>query len=529
MVLVPWRPPVDGRTVTLSASVRARTGTAGQALPVAAWLGLLAATVLPAGTGRPVAVLLCVTTGSAALSLWLRVVLRASDRLPWAMLALGWTGYAAGFVIGLFAPALQRLGPSDLNLSDTVSLVLYPAGWTGLFLLARARTPRRSAGQLLDAGVVGAAATAGAVAWAGMAFPQLLHGDLVTVVYALAYPVGGATLLVVVLTSLAVSRWRVDRCWLLLALAFAVMTVGDAVYGAQSAAGTFAYGTPLDAAYTAGPLLVALAGWRRVPVGVPGTPDHRLGLAVPGLAILAAVGLLVLDHGVDLPTAAVALSAAAVVLGVARTALYLRQEVTIEQTRRDAMTDDLTGLWNRRALLADVQGRLREDRPTVLVLVDLEGVAQLNDTLGHTAGDLVLCAVAQRLQEVALPRLVARLVGDSFVVVADGSPEEAESPVDPPRRRRRPAPPRRGHDRQHRRAPGPRRQRRPGCRRRRAAAPGPGGARLRPAHPLGRQQLGAAARPRVARPAGPGRRPAARPRDRRDRRPPAAEGPSGHP
>ena len=406
----------------LPPAVSAATARVAQAVTGGAWLLLLVGSQLPLDRGSA-AVALCLTTGVAAASCWLRVALRPSGGLPWALMAVGWTAYAMGFLVVLELPGLQHLGPGDLNLSDTVSLLLYPFAVGGLLLLSGARGRRRSAAQVLDTTVVGLACAALATTWAALMFPYLLDGSGVIAVYALAYTVGGATLLVATTTSLASTRWRVDACWGLLLLGFAAMTAGDAVYGMRSAHGTFAFGTSLDALYTAGPVLCSLAAWRRPSTVAPARAYSRTGLAAPALATVTTLLVLVLDHATSLPLLVVTLVAGACLTGLARTALFLRQEVVAEQHLRDASIDDMTGLWNRRALLRELGSRVVEQRSTVLVLLELVGVDRINDGLGHSAGDRVLVEMAGRLQRVPGVRLVARLTGVEFAVVADGSPD----------------------------------------------------------------------------------------------------------
>ena len=126
-----------------------------------------------------------------------------------------------------------------------------------------------------------------------------------------------------------------------------------------------------------------------------------------------------LDHAAPLPDLVVALAATSCVLGVARTVTFLRSEVAAAAELREALSDDLTGLWTRRALLRAVDERVAEGVGCRIVLVDLTGVDQVNDTLGHAAGDALLVQVAQRLRSVSGERLVARLVGDEFAVLDD--------------------------------------------------------------------------------------------------------------
>lgn len=103
-----------------------------------------------------------------------------------------------------------------------------------------------------------------------------------------------------------------------------------------------------------------------------------------------------------------------------------------ERTRREhdlldalAHTDALTGLANRRglerALAQGPEASLQDGTLAALYLLDLDGFKQVNDELGHEAGDLVLVTVARRLREVTRQAdVLARLGGDEFVVMVRG-------------------------------------------------------------------------------------------------------------
>jgi predicted signal transduction protein with EAL and GGDEF domain len=62
-------------------------------------------------------------------------------------------------------------------------------------------------------------------------------------------------------------------------------------------------------------------------------------------------------------------------------------------------TDSLTGLCNRRKLMADLRELAASRQPAVLVLLDLDGFKSYNDTFGHPAGDSLLSRVGTRLQQ----------------------------------------------------------------------------------------------------------------------------------
>ncbi|MDH0959361.1 GGDEF domain-containing protein [Pseudomonas chengduensis] len=91
-----------------------------------------------------------------------------------------------------------------------------------------------------------------------------------------------------------------------------------------------------------------------------------------------------------------------------------------------ALTDALTGLSNRRAVLGDL-ARLfalaqREGKYILVAVIDLDGFKQINDTLGHLAGDQLLCGVATQLKHgLRSSDILGRIGGDEFVVIALGS------------------------------------------------------------------------------------------------------------
>jgi diguanylate cyclase (GGDEF)-like protein/PAS domain S-box-containing protein len=99
--------------------------------------------------------------------------------------------------------------------------------------------------------------------------------------------------------------------------------------------------------------------------------------------------------------------------------VLLRNELT-----RQARTDPLTNLLNRAAFLDLVERRLGSGQSTRVLFMDLDEFKAVNDTLGHAAGDELLCRVAGMLTEVIDPAdAVARLGGDEFAVLSAAGDE----------------------------------------------------------------------------------------------------------
>ena len=103
-------------------------------------------------------------------------------------------------------------------------------------------------------------------------------------------------------------------------------------------------------------------------------------------------------------------------------AVALRSAHLVQKLGYDATHDALTGLANRRGLYTDGLSRLTKEsaRPRALLLLDLDKFKEVNDSLGHHAGDQLLVEIATRLQgQLRSGDLLARLGGDEFAVLLE--------------------------------------------------------------------------------------------------------------
>ncbi len=94
-----------------------------------------------------------------------------------------------------------------------------------------------------------------------------------------------------------------------------------------------------------------------------------------------------------------------------------------EELRNLSLTDELTGLHNRRGFITLSQQQIRQAKRTkkemLLLFVDLDGLKKINDGFGHSEGDRALFAVAALLRETFRDSdIVARIGGDEFAVLA---------------------------------------------------------------------------------------------------------------
>jgi diguanylate cyclase (GGDEF)-like protein/PAS domain S-box-containing protein len=118
--------------------------------------------------------------------------------------------------------------------------------------------------------------------------------------------------------------------------------------------------------------------------------------------------------------------------------IFQIQDIT-ERKRAEAalqslsLVDELTGLYNRRGFLAVTEQHLaairRNEKVPVILYADLDGLKEINDSLGHHEGDRALVTAAEIFKEAFRSSdILARLGGDEFVVLAAiGPEEEAES------------------------------------------------------------------------------------------------------
>ncbi|HEU5089986.1 MAG TPA: GGDEF domain-containing protein, partial [Roseiflexaceae bacterium] len=110
--------------------------------------------------------------------------------------------------------------------------------------------------------------------------------------------------------------------------------------------------------------------------------------------------------------------------------LIARLRLSHDRERRLARYDALTGLLNRfgfdEAATVEIRRALRARRPLAIAYVDLDNFKQVNDRLGHSAGDRLLAALAATMrQSLRITDIVARIGGDEFVLLLPETGDEA--------------------------------------------------------------------------------------------------------
>jgi diguanylate cyclase (GGDEF)-like protein len=114
----------------------------------------------------------------------------------------------------------------------------------------------------------------------------------------------------------------------------------------------------------------------------------------------------------------------------------LRVQVSTYQTKLEAAEqrasqDSLTGVDNRHGIEVKLERRIEAKKPFCVVVLDLNGFKQVNDTYGHQAGDDLLKQFAAELRSASRGTdVIGRWGGDEFIVVLDGSLVEAHSHIE---------------------------------------------------------------------------------------------------
>ncbi|BEL07902.1 hypothetical protein Q0Z83_060930 [Actinoplanes sichuanensis] len=343
----------------------------------------------------------------------------------WLTLAVSLTFTATG------TKAFPQLG--DV-LHIAVMLVLF-----GALMLAplRAAARRERWKTLLDAGTV--AAGASMLLWYLIIGPSIERQQVSAglVLAAACYPVADLLVLFGLARVLLRGAGQVSRRTLaMLGGASLAILAGDVRLGYVQAhvavfdRTAFDFGVWLTTHFLLSCAAVEL--WRQAvrPVTTADGVRPGLGGKLPFLGIGLGYGLLTtaaLQEERVFPWAGLVLGGAGIT-GLA----VLRQLVVQEEITEAAETDPLTGLANRARLHRELSRALRRatrhGRRVAVLLVDLNGFKQINDTLGHQVGDGLLVAAGAAMRDAVRDSdLVGRLGGDEFAVLVRPIADEAEA------------------------------------------------------------------------------------------------------
>ena len=341
-----------------------------------------------------------------------------------------WLGFAlVAFAVGsvtYLASAQFQTDPAVPSVTDIAYLAFYPCVIAAVIALARQDIGKLAKGLWLDAALGAAGAATAMAAVLSPALSGGVQGDVGVMIVSSAFSVGDLVIFAMICGLLAVRGARGGSMWLWLAGGLAAFCAADVGYALLVSSEIYVTGGVLRFIWAMGITLIAVAVWRPERPRATDLGRSTAMLAVPTLATLTAVVVLVISSVGGLSVVAVALATFTLLLAAGRTFVSFRQVQRLSDAHRQAVTDELTGLGNRRYLFEFGEKRLQASgwsNRIALILIDLDNFKEVNDTLGHHAGDQLLCEAARRLAaRVSDPDLLVRLGGDEFALVITLAP-----------------------------------------------------------------------------------------------------------
>jgi two-component system cell cycle response regulator len=363
--------------------------------------------------------------GAACL---VRGIVHRRDRLAWILMGTAVAAWGIGYTVWKFTVATDPTPPFP-SIADIGFLAVYPPAYAAILLLLRSRAGTLRGSLWLDGVIGGLAVGALGTAVVFQAVLGTIGGSPAAVATNLAYPLADVTLIALVVWALAVTGWRPDRTWTLLAGGLLVFSISDCLYLYETATGSYVVGSPTDLGWIAGGLLLGWAAWQPQRERIAAKLDGWGLLVAPVAFGLLALGVLVYDHWHRVNALSLALAGVAILAVITRMALTFAENLEmIANSREEARTDVITGLGNRRRLYDDLGAALHEpNADLVLVLFDLNGFKTYNDSFGHLAGDALLARLGENLGHFVTGRGRAyRMGGDEFCIVVRNDASEAK-------------------------------------------------------------------------------------------------------
>jgi diguanylate cyclase (GGDEF)-like protein len=371
----------------------------------------------------------------ASILCLLRGIARHSGRALAFTLGFGLLMWSLGD-LALTVESQGGVDPGTPSLADVFYLGFYPLTYVGVVIFMRGEVRRLATPSWLDGAVAGLGT---ASVFAAFVFERVLRltaeNSLATATN-LAYPVGDVLLLSLVVGGSAVMSGRRKAPWLLMVAGIAINAGGDTANLFGSSFGASPLGVALDAiAWPASILLLSLAVWLRPRAANPLAVQRPATFLIPGVSAGCALVVLFVGNLRTTSGLALGLATATLLLVGIRLGTSVRGIRALSQQRRhQSVTDELTGLGNRRwlfhvldAFFADLDETAAQPRTLAFLFMDLDHFKEVNDTFGHPTGDELLRQLGPRLSDCLREGdLLVRLGGDEFVVLLiDAHADEA--------------------------------------------------------------------------------------------------------
>ena len=248
------------------------------------------------------------------------------ERRGWLLLALGMLCFAAGDVYWTLVLKHQAEIPVP-SPADAGYLLFYPFAYAALVVLVRARADRFTPGLWFEGAVGSFAVAAIGAALLQEPIAASTGGSATTVAASIAYPLADILLFSLVVGVLILTGVRHGWTWMVAAAGFAVFAGADAVYGYQTAAGTYVDNTILDIGWPLAFTLFAFAAWLKAERVRTSRLEGWQSAVLPGTFGLTSLAVLIYASFERVYGVAVVLAAGSLVAVIARMALLVAQRL----------------------------------------------------------------------------------------------------------------------------------------------------------------------------------------------------------
>jgi diguanylate cyclase (GGDEF)-like protein len=333
------------------------------------------------------------------------------------MMAIALTAWGVGSTISSYGQFFELPEYSTL-ISNIFYTVFYPCV---LLAIPRATGRRRKLGtlELLDSAIFGLGLTAIVTALLlGQILPKF-PGSSTDAFFSLLYPV--CDLILIVSVAISFVTQRINFRIALISCGVIAFAATDFLFLFLNINGRYQFGQLTDDGWLLGIVLISFAFWKKAPKADKEIAIHPAFIALSVFMSPTLLAIIALRPGY-FPTFIVLPTIATLFLAFIRMALVLKHSRNLGEEKILARTDELTGLPNRRRLIAELN--TLSNTESALLLLDLNGFKPVNDQYGHEMGDLVLRQVSARFSR-SLPTgaILARLGGDEFGVLVNGAYE----------------------------------------------------------------------------------------------------------
>ncbi len=364
-------------------------------------------------------------------------IARGFVRAPGRAVALSLGFAVLAWCLGDAALTIESLGgasPPTPSVADGFYLAFYPLAYAAVVVFMRGEVRRLSTPNWLDGVIAGLGTGAVVAAFVFHGLVESTGSSTIATLTNLAYPAGDVLLLGLVVGGTALLAGRRKAPWALLAAGLGLNAVGDTFNLFSDSFGSSYTGSTINAiAWPTAIVVMAMAVWLRPRPVDPLAEQRPTGFVLPELAAVSALAILFVGNLHQTSPAAVALAAFTLLAVGIRLGLSARRLRTLSiERQRQSVTDELTGLGNRRQLVQVLDAFFADRgvpgisaRTLAFLFVDLNHFKEINDSFGHAAGDELLRQLGPRLTGALRGSdLAVRFGGDEFaVLLVDGDAE----------------------------------------------------------------------------------------------------------